>query len=298
MSKTLFTVPIPPLGPHPGGSITVTEPQPAIYLLTFHSPPDNRLTTVVCKALLAALDLLESGGHPPGVLITTSAIPKFYSNGLDLQHAIDTPGFWALFYSVWNRLLTYESPPPQVVSIYINTNMQITSFPMPTLALLNGHTYAGGLMLAMAHDYRLAPSPKGFLCLNEVLFGAALQPPMASLFRAKLPSNAVFRKVALEGHRFTGQEAVADGLVDGLCPAGLNDALKFVAERQLLEKPKKGVYGTIKAEMYKDLVRELKGAGLEAEMERFQNDQRSAAERKEFGKVFVEQWRKDNKAKL
>ncbi|KAL6693296.1 ClpP/crotonase-like domain-containing protein [Trichoderma pleuroticola] len=277
MSKTLFTVPIPPLGPHPGGSITVTEPQPAIYLLTFHSPPDNRLTTVVCKALLAALDLLESGGHPPGVLITTSAIPKFYSNGLDLQHAIDTPGFWALFYSVWNRLLT---------------------FPMPTLALLNGHTYAGGLMLAMAHDYRLAPSPKGFLCLNEVLFGAALQPPMASLFRAKLPSNAVFRKVALEGHRFTGQEAVADGLVDGLCPAGLDDALKFVAERQLLEKPKKGVYGTIKAEMYKDLVRELKGAGLEAEMERFQNDQRSAAERKEFGKVFVEQWRKDNKAKL
>ncbi|KAL6817430.1 ClpP/crotonase-like domain-containing protein [Trichoderma camerunense] len=277
MSKTLFTVPIPPLGPHPGGSITVTEPQPAIYLLTFNSPPDNRLTTPVCKALLAALDLLESGGHPPGVLITTSAIPKFYSNGLDLQHAIDTPGFWALFYSVWNRLLT---------------------FPMPTLALLNGHTYAGGLMLAMAHDYRLAPSPKGFLCLNEVLFGAALQPPMASLFRAKLPSNSIFRKVALEGHRFTGAEAVADGLADGLCPNGVEDAIKFITERNLLEKPKKGVYGTIKAEIYKDLVRELKGAGLEAENERFANDQRVAAERKEFGKVFVEQWRKDNKAKL
>ncbi|KAL7792813.1 ClpP/crotonase-like domain-containing protein [Trichoderma afarasin] len=277
MSKTLFTVPIPPLGPHPGGSITVTEPQPAIYLLTFNSPPDNRLTTAVCKALLAALDLLESGGHPPGVLITTSAIPKFYSNGLDLQHAIDTPGFWALFYSVWNRLLT---------------------FPMPTLALLNGHTYAGGLMLAIAHDYRLAPSPKGFLCLNEVLFGAALQPPMASLFRAKLPSNAIFRKVALEGHRFTGAEAVADGLADGLCPNGVEDAIKFIVERNLLEKPKKGVYGTIKAEIYKDLVRELKGAGLEAENERFANDQRVAAERKEFGKVFVEQWRKENKAKL
>ncbi|KAL7943749.1 ClpP/crotonase-like domain-containing protein [Trichoderma barbatum] len=277
MSKTLFTVPIPPSGPHPGGSITVTEPQPAVYLLTFISPPDNRLTTVFCKALLAALDLLEFGGHPPGVLITTSGIPKFYSNGLDLQHAIDTPGFWALFYSVWNRFLT---------------------FPMPTIALLNGHTYAGGLMLAMSHDYRLAPSPKGFLCLNEVLFGAHLQPPMASLFRAKLPSNAVFRKVALEGHRYTGQEAVDDGIVDGLCANGLDDALRFIKDRDLLEKPKKGVYGTIKAEMYKDLVRELKGAGLEAESERFGNDQRSVAERKEFGKVFVEQWRKENQAKL
>ncbi|UKZ56094.1 hypothetical protein TrVGV298_009922 [Trichoderma virens] len=246
MAKTLFTVPIPPLGPHPGGSITVTEPQPAVYLLTFLSPPDNRLTTAVCKALLTALDLLEFGGHAPGVVITTSGIPKFYSNGLDLQHAVDTPGFWALFYSVWNRLLT---------------------FPMPTLALLNGHTYAGGLMLAMAHDYRLAPSPQGL----------------------PLPQRS---------HRFTGQEAVDNGIADGLCAGGLDDALKFIAERNLLEKPKAGVYGTIKAEIYKDLVRELKGAGLEAENERYKNDQRTEAERKEFGKVFAEQWLKENKSKL
>ncbi|KAM0480290.1 hypothetical protein ACHAPX_004121 [Trichoderma viride] len=276
MSKTLFSVPIAPLGAHPGGSITVTEPSPAVYLLTFISPPDNRLTTPVCKALLAALDLLEFGGHPPGVLITTSGIGKFYSNGLDLQHAIETEGFWALFYSVWQRLIT---------------------FPMPTVALINGHAYAGGLMLAMAHDYRLAPSPKGFICLNEVLFGAHLQPAMASLFRAKLPSNALFRKVALEGHRFTGQEAVDEGIADALAPGGLEDALKFVAEKQLLEKPKKGVYGTIKREIYKDLVKELSGAGLEVEEARFKEDMRKEAERKEFGKVWVEQWRKD-KAKL
>ncbi|KAK1238104.1 hypothetical protein MKX08_002683 [Trichoderma sp. CBMAI-0020] len=247
MSKTLFSVPIAPLGPHPGGSITITEPSPAVYLLTFVSPPDNRLTTPVCKALLAALDLLEFGGHPPGVLITTSGI---------------------------------------------------SNFPMPTVALINGHAFAGGLMLAMAHDYRLAPSPKGFICLNEVLFGAHLQPAMASLFRAKLPSNALFRKVALEGHRFTGQEAVDEGIADALAPGGLEDALKFVADRQLLEKPKKGVYGTIKREIYKDLVRELGGAGLEVEEARFKEDTRKEAERREFGKVWVEQWRKENKAKL
>lgn len=169
---------------------------------------------------------------------------------------------------------------------------------MPTVALMNGHAYAGGLMLAMAHDYRLAPSPKGFICLNEVLFGAHLQPAMASLFRAKLPSNAIFRKVALEGHRFTGQEAVDDGIADALAPGGLEDALKFVAEKQLLEKPKKGVYGTIKREIYKELVKELSGAGLEVEESRFKEDMRKEAERKEFGKVWAEQWRKENKAKL
>ncbi|UKZ68326.1 uncharacterized protein TrAtP1_009365 [Trichoderma atroviride] len=120
---------------------------------------------------------------------------------------------------------------------------------------------------------------------------------MASLFRAKLPSNALFRKVALEGHRFTGQEAVDEGIADALA-GGLEDALKFVAERQLLEKPKKGVYGTIKREIYKDLVKELTGAGLELEEARFKEDTRKEAERKEFGKVWVEQWRKENKAKL
>ncbi|KAH6608233.1 hypothetical protein Trco_004546 [Trichoderma cornu-damae] len=278
MSKPLFSIPIPPLGPHPGGSISVSEPQPAVYLLTLFSPPDNRLTTPVCKALLAALDLLQFGGHPPGVLITTSGIAKFYSNGLDLQHSVDTDGFWPLMYSLWQRLLT---------------------FPMPTVALVNGHAFAGGLMLAMAHDYRLAPAQKGFMCLNEVLFGVPLKPSMASLFRVKLPSDAALRRVALEGHRFTGPDAVNAGLADAVVSDdGLADALRFVAERNLVEKARKGVYGTIKGEIYKDLIRELSGAGLEAEEARFLDDQRREAERHEFGKVWVEQWRKGHRSKL
>lgn len=102
----LFTIPIAPLGEHPGGEIVCTSPKPKVYLLTFSSPPDNRITTPFCRALLSALDVLEFGGYAPGVLITTSAIQKFYSNGLDLAHAIETEGFWALLYSVWSRFLT------------------------------------------------------------------------------------------------------------------------------------------------------------------------------------------------
>lgn len=106
MSQPLFTVAIPPCGAHPGGTITCTQPQPATYLLTFVSPPDNRLTTPFCRALLQALDIVEFGGYPPGVVITTSGIPKFYSNGLDLDHAMTTDGFWQLFYNLWIRFLT------------------------------------------------------------------------------------------------------------------------------------------------------------------------------------------------
>ena len=104
---SLFSVPIPKMGAHPGGEIVCTSPKPQVYVLTWTSPPDNRLTTPFCRALLEALDVIEFGGYTPGVVITTSGIPKFYSNGLDLAHAIETEGFWALFYSVWKRFLTY-----------------------------------------------------------------------------------------------------------------------------------------------------------------------------------------------
>lgn len=168
---------------------------------------------------------------------------------------------------------------------------------MPTLALMNGHAFAGGLMLATAQDYRLAPSPRGLLCLNELLFGAPLKPAMAGLFRTKLTPQ-VYRTVVLEAKRFNAEEAIAAGIVDGVAPNGLDDALKFIEERALLEKPKTGVYGTLKAEMYKDFVAMLKSPGLDVEEARFDATQLAEAERKEFGRVWFEQWSKENKAKL
>lgn len=305
--QQLFSVPIEPLGTaHPGGAITCTRPRApdSIYLLTWTSPPDNRITTPFCKALLAALDVLEFGGYEPGVVITTSGIAKFYSNGLDLEHAIGTDGFWPLFYSVWKRFLTYvslffphSSKPPQYFKFIKLILTSCPSFPMPTIALLNGHTFAGGLMLSMSHDYRLAPSPKGYLCLNEVLFGAPLKPAMAAIFRHKLPNSSTLRTVALEAKRMSGADAVALGVADGTCARGVDDALALIDERKLLEMPKAGVYGVIKGELYKDLIAELAGAGLEAEEKRFVEDAAAEDERREFGKVWYEQWVKD-KAKL
>ena len=89
----LFTIPIPPIAAQPGGAVVCTEPAPAVYLLTMTSPPDNRLTPASCGALLDALDLIEFGGYKPGVVMTTSGIQKFYSNGLDLELALATEGF-------------------------------------------------------------------------------------------------------------------------------------------------------------------------------------------------------------
>lgn len=109
-SPPLFSIPIPPCGAsHSGGAIVCTAPHPGVFALTWRSPPDNRQTTSFLRAMLTALDTLEFGPAAAGggVVVTTSAIPKFYSNGLDLAHAVATEGFWSLLYQVWRRLLTY-----------------------------------------------------------------------------------------------------------------------------------------------------------------------------------------------
>src|SRR5271168_965770 len=87
---------------------------------------------------------------------------------------------------------------------------------MPTIALVNGHAFAGGLMLAMFHDYRIVNPSRGFLCLNELEFGAPLKPAMSSIFRQKIPYPATYRSLVLEAKRFSGNEALEGGIVDGL----------------------------------------------------------------------------------
>ncbi|KAK4122556.1 ClpP/crotonase [Parathielavia appendiculata] len=240
MSKTLFTVPIPPLGAHPGGAIVATEPAPAVYLLTITSPPDNRLTTASCTALLDALDLVEFGSYKPGVLVTTSGVPKFYSNGLDLEHALATEGFLpGVLYKLFARLLTY---------------------PMPTVALVPGHAFAAGLMLAMHHDYRVMSPARGFACVNELDFGVPLKPAMSGIFRLKV-SPSTYRALVLEAHRFGGQAALEAGIADRL--GGLDAVLELVREKKLTSKAATGIYGLLKAEMYRESVALLSVEGYQ-----------------------------------
>jgi len=148
---------------------------------------------------------------------------------------------------------------------------------MPTIALLNGHAFAGGFMLAMYHDYRIHNPSKGFLCINELEFGVPLAPPMSSIFREKL-SPQVYRKMVLEAHRWGGREALENGIVDGL--GSLEEALALVKEKNLVGKGKSGVYGLLKKEMYRETMGHIAtsgeaklGGGNEEEEERKKNGQ-------------------------
>ncbi|KAK2742879.1 hypothetical protein FQN55_007663 [Onygenales sp. PD_40] len=261
MASPLFTV------QRPEGSVTCTQPQKAVYLLTFNFAPDNRMTADFCQAMILALDIVQFK-YPPGVVVTTSAIQKFYSNGLNLEQAIATKGFFENnFFALFKKLLTY---------------------PMPTVALVNGHAFAGGFMCSMYHDFRIFNPSRGFLCLNEVHFGANLKPAMSSIFREKIATPNTYRTIVLEGYRFGGKEALENGIVDGL--GGLDEVLALIEKRKLTKLPASGVYGQLRAGMFPETMGLLERCADDdalalAELER-------DAKEKENGGRRVEEWAK------
>jgi len=109
-------------------------------------------------------------------------------------------------------------------------------------------------MTAMMHDYRFMNPHRGFLCLNELDFGAALQPGMTSVFRVKL-NMSTFRNMVLESRRYPALEALKEGLIDGL--GGVDEALAFIAEMKLTQKAQGQSYGKIKEELYREVVKDL-----------------------------------------
>ncbi|KAI0525450.1 putative carnitinyl-CoA dehydratase [Xylaria bambusicola] len=271
----LFSVPIPARPSYPGGSVVCTTPASNVYLLTFTSPSDNRLTPEFIRAVLTALDIIEFG-YEPGVVVTTSGIQKFYSNGLDLGLAQATPGFWEdSLYALLRRFLTY---------------------PMPTVAMINGHAFAGGIFWAMHHDYRVFTGRgKGFACVNELEFGAPLPPALSAIFRIKT-TPLVYRSVVLEAKRFDAEAALAAGIVDAV--GELDAVLKLINDRGLVAKGSKGSYGQLKAEMYKESIAALAIIGPGGP---YPDELRKIAKKqKAEGQKWLKEWRESQgqKAKL
>lgn len=95
---------------------------------------------------------------------------------------------------------------------------------------MTGHTFGGACPLALAHDYRIMNSRRGFISMPPVNLGLHFD-GIGSLPRLKLRPQ-VARKMLLEAHRWTGPEALEDGIVDAVAEPEdmLNVALELGAK--------------------------------------------------------------------
>ncbi|MBL6690768.1 MAG: enoyl-CoA hydratase/isomerase family protein [Pseudomonadales bacterium] len=211
------------------------EKEGEVFVLTMDDG-ENRWNTTFVRAFAEVLDEVEAS-EGPAALVTTSASEKFFSNGLDLEWRMsegDHRGgnrdvFGPEFMTLMGRIIT---------------------FPVPTIAAINGHAFGAGLMCALCHDIRLMREDRGFACANEVEIGMVIPNPELALFRHKLPMNSFFQTVQL-ARRWTGPDAVEGGLAEEALPLDklLDHAIARGAELARLGANRK-VYGRMKEAIY------------------------------------------------
>lgn len=164
----------------------------SVYVLRFDDG-ENRFSVGFLDEFDRALDEVEAAERPRALVTTGTG--KFYSNGLDLEWLAADPDrfgdYLARVHDLFARLLR---------------------LPMPTVAAINGHAFAGGAMLALAHDHRVMRADRGYFCLPEVDLGLSFSPGMAALIQARLP-QASAHEAMVTGRRYGGVEAREAGIV-------------------------------------------------------------------------------------
>lgn len=160
---------------------------------------ENRLNWAFLDALNAALDQVERDPEP-GALITIGE-GKFYSNGLDLEWMAG-PG---------------RAQADACVQRVHDLLARTLTFPTITIAALNGHAFAAGGMFALAHDFRVMRTDRGFFCLPEVDIRLPFTDPMNALIQARLPRTTA-HEAMVTGKRYTAEQALSAGIVQQIAP--------------------------------------------------------------------------------
>jgi enoyl-CoA hydratase/carnithine racemase len=173
-----------------------------VYTLKIEGPGKNALSTAVMQDVIR--QTREAAGRP--VLVTGAA--DAFSAGLNLKEvaSLDAAGmerFLGVLDDMIDALFDYEGP---------------------MVACVNGHAIAGGCVIALCAEVRVAADdPKIRIGLNEVALGLEFPPKIMKLARYRLAKDHVERAL-LEAGLYDPRTAAALGFVDEVSPAPLDRA--------------------------------------------------------------------------
>lgn len=94
----------------------------------------------------------------------------------------------------------------------------VYGLPKPLIGAINGHAIAGGMVLALCCDYRIAPERDAGFGLTEVRVGVAFPEVAYAVIEEQLPRPALRRMIQF-GQNVDGRAALQLGAVDELVPA-------------------------------------------------------------------------------
>lgn len=166
-----------------------------LAIITLNRGKSNSLNREMVTELQDMLHNIENDDNIGGVVITGKE--NFFSAGLDLielyhYNEQEALSFWHLF---------------------LNFIAKITAFKKPIVAAINGHSPAGGCVIALACDARVMAEGKYIIGLNEVPVGIIVPESIFKLYSFWLGNANAYRNL-LEGRLFSPEEALSVGLVD------------------------------------------------------------------------------------
>lgn len=190
-----------------------------VRILALNRPPANTLNADVIEEVGAACAEAERDDAVRAVVLTGAG--KFFSGGLDLKQVGGDAEQRA-------RVMNLGRDDG------IFTLWRMTK---PTVAMVNGHAIAGGAILALSCDFRIAARGAGKIGLNEVAIGLAFPIGAYEISRSSLtPQQA--RKVFLEAGLYPLEAAVELGLVDEAVDAEKLEAVCVERARRLGAYPR------------------------------------------------------------
>lgn len=174
-----------------------------VAVVTMNTNPVNAQNQEFFADLHEAFDILERD-HPRSPVVLTGTETRF-SAGLDLDE------HFRLFAGDRDAVAKWFAG-------YRATNMRLFTYPRPTVAAVNGHAFAGGLITASVCDRRVCVDEGAKFGINEVAIGI----PMPAVYLRMLQyawGEPVASRVSLQGEIHSTNEAHALGIMHELVPA-------------------------------------------------------------------------------
>ncbi|HYC23784.1 MAG TPA: enoyl-CoA hydratase/isomerase family protein, partial [Candidatus Bathyarchaeia archaeon] len=147
----------------------------------------------------AALDRVRQ--DPPVRAVVLTGAGQFFSGGFDL-----------------NAPRRDDVATARMVALYRDSHLNLLTLPKPTIAMLNGHAIAGGLVLVLACDYRLGREGDYRTGLNEVAIGSSFPRAALEIIKLRL-THARAAELLLGAALYPASQALRLGVVDELLAA-------------------------------------------------------------------------------
>ena len=218
--------------------------------IVLRGPGKNALGTSLMSTLR---DQLKAAGGSPLLLRGAGGC---FSSGLDLKEVSELEA------ESMRRFLT----------LLEDLTLELFEYPGPTVAWVNGHAIAGGCVLALCCDHRVASDDvRTRIGLNEVALGVRFPPRVMALAKNRVPRRALER-VLLGAELHAPEQAMKLGLID-----------EISGEAERVAKERLAALARHPAEAYAAAKRSLRSGALAP----------TSAERSRFEREDLPEWTSD-----